>query len=200
MQALHFPRGTNMMLAADRVEAWHVIEILLLALALGMDAFAVSIALGARHNQPGMALMAGIYFGAFQALMPLAGWLGGKQLLGWLQGYTHWIAFVLLLGIGLKMLHEAWRDSPEKSLPATSGTAMLGLAVATSIDALAAGFTLPLLAVNPYLACALIGLTTFVLGLLGVSIGRHGGTWLESKAEWFGGIVLVLLGFNFLLR
>ena len=176
-----------------------MLEVLLLALALGMDAFAVSIALGARGDGRGMALKAGAYFGSFQALMPLAGWLGGSQLLGGLHGHAHWIAFALLSGIGLKMLYEAWRDRPEKILPVTSGSALLGLAVATSIDALAAGFTLPLLPVNPYAACALIGLVTFVLGVLGVSIGRHGGTWLESKAEWFGGIVLLLLGLKFLL-
>lgn len=176
-----------------------MLEIFLLALALGMDAFAVSIAIGARGGGRGMALKAGAYFGCFQALMPLAGWLGGKPLLGGLHDHAHWIAFALLSGIGVKMLFEAWRDSPEKILTATSGSALFGLAVATSIDALAAGFTLHLLPVNAYAACVLIGLVTFVLGVLGVSIGRHGGTWLESKAEAFGGIVLVLLGFKLLL-
>lgn len=176
-----------------------MLEIFLLALALGMDAFAVSIALGARGGARGMALKAGTYFGCFQALMPLAGWLGGKTLLGGLHGHAHWIAFVLLSGIGLKMLYEAWRGNPETILTTTSGRTLFGLAVATSIDALAAGFTLPLLPVNAYAACALIGLVTFVLGVLGVSIGRHGGTWLESKAEVFGGLVLILLGFRLLL-
>jgi putative Mn2+ efflux pump MntP len=176
-----------------------MLELVFLALALGMDAFAVSIALGARGGARGMALKAGTYFGCFQALMPLAGWLGGKTLLGGLHGHAHWIAFVLLSGIGLKMLYEAWRGNPETILTTTSGSTLFGLAVATSIDALAAGFTLPLLPVNAYAACALIGLVTFVLGVLGVSIGRHGGTWLESKAEVFGGLVLILLGFRLLL-
>ena len=132
-------------------------------------------------------------------MMPLIGYLGGKSLLGWLDGYTHWLAFALLLAIGLKMLLEGFRDSPEKAIPTVTGRVLLLLAVATSIDALAAGFTLPLFPVNAYIACMLIGVITFVLSVLGVAIGRRSGTWLESKAELFGGTVLILLGFKFLL-
>ena len=176
-----------------------MLEIIFLALALSMDAFAVAIGLGAKRSAPGTALQAGIYFGVFQALMPLIGYLGGKSLLGWLDGYTHWLAFALLLAIGLKMLLEGFRDSPEKAIPTVTGRVLLLLAVATSIDALAAGFTLPLFPVNAYIACMLIGVITFVLSVLGVAIGRRSGTWLESKAELFGGTVLILLGFKFLL-
>lgn len=176
-----------------------MLEIFFLALALSMDAFAVAIGLGSKRCAPGTALQAGLYFGVFQALMPLIGYLGGRSLLGWLDGYTHWLAFALLLAIGLKMVLEGFRDNPEKAIPAPTGQVLLLLALATSIDALAAGFTLPLLPVNAYLACLLIGVTTFLLSMLGVAIGRRTGTWLESKAELFGGTVLIVLGFKFLL-
>ncbi len=176
-----------------------MIEVLILAIALSMDAFAVSIGLGAKKNVPNLALKAGLFFGAFQALMPLIGYLGGKGVLGWIEDYTHWIAFGLLALIGAKMIYEGLQEGVEEEIAVVTNKVLLLLAIATSIDAMAAGFSLTLLDANPYLACLVIGITTFGFSLAGVSIGHRSGTWLESKAEIFGGSVLILLGFKFLL-
>lgn len=175
-----------------------MIEVVILAIALSMDAFAVSIGLGAKKGNWGMALRAGIFFGAFQAFMPLIGYLGGKSILGWLQSYTPWVAFVLLVGIGAKMIYEGLDDAKADAAPEITNKILLVLAIATSIDAMAAGFSLNLLAANPYIACLLIGGITFCFSAAGVYIGKYSGTWLESKAEFFGGGVLILLGFKLL--
>jgi len=176
-----------------------MIEVIILAVALSMDAFAVSIGLGAKKNTPGLALKAGFFFGIFQALMPFIGYLGGKGVLGWIDAYAHWIAFGLLALIGAKMIYEGVSEGIEEGISDVTNKMMLILAIATSIDAMAAGFSLTLLNVNPYLACLIIGATTFAFSWAGVLIGRKSGTWLESKAEIFGGIVLILIGFKILL-
>ncbi len=176
-----------------------MIEVTILAIALSMDAFAVSIGLGAKKNVPGLALKAGLFFGVFQALMPLIGYLGGKGALGWIESYTHWIAFGLLVLIGAKMIYEGVQEGIEEDIETITNKVMLILAIATSIDAMAAGFSLTLLDANPYLACLVIGVITCVLSMAGVHVGRKSGTWLESKAEIFGGTVLILMGFKFLL-
>jgi len=173
-----------------------VIDVAILATALSMDAFAVSIGLGAKHTDKtlSLAIMAGLYFGFFQGLMPLIGYLGGKEVFGWLEAYAAWIAFFLLLIIGSKMIYESFSGGIEKDIVKITHKVMFALAVATSIDALAAGFTLTILDVNPFVACAIIGLTTLVFSGIGIFVGAKSGTWLESKAELFGGIVLVLIG------
>ncbi len=176
-----------------------MIEVIILAVALSMDAFAVSIGLGAKKNTPGLALKAGFYFGIFQALMPFIGYLGGKGILGWIDAYAHWIAFGLLALIGAKMIYEGISEGIEEDISDVTNKMMLVLAIATSIDAMAAGFSLTLLEVNPYVACLIIGATTFAFSWAGVLIGRKSGTWLESKAEIFGGIVLISIGFKILL-
>ncbi|WP_297821552.1 manganese efflux pump MntP family protein [uncultured Paraglaciecola sp.] len=173
-----------------------MIDVAILATALSMDAFAVSIGLGAKHTDKtlSLAIMAGLYFGFFQGLMPLIGYLGGKEVFGWLEAYAAWIAFFLLLIIGSKMIYESFSGGIEKDIVKITHKVMFALAVATSIDALAAGFTLTILDVNPFVACAIIGLTTLVFSGMGIFVGAKSGTWLESKAELFGGIVLVLIG------
>jgi len=178
-----------------------MIEVVLLAVALAMDAFAVSIGLGSKEKRSlaVLALKAGLWFGLFQALMPLIGYLAGRGVLGWVDSYAHWIAFALLLLIGGKMIFESFAEGVEEEIAAVTTKVMLMLAVATSIDAMAAGFSLTLLAVNPFLACLIIGVTTFVFSWAGVYIGFRSGTWLESRAELFGGIVLILIGFKILL-
>jgi putative Mn2+ efflux pump MntP len=175
-----------------------MIEVLILAVALSMDAFAVSIGLGAKKNSPGLAIRSGLYFGVFQALMPFMGYLGGKGVLGWVEAYAHWIAFGLLVLVGAKMIYEAMQEGVEENISAVTNRMMLILAIATSIDAMAAGFSLTLLKVNPYIACLIIGATTFAFSWGGVFIGRKSGTWLESKAEFFGGAVLILIGIRML--
>lgn len=174
-------------------------EVIVLAVALSMDAFAVSIGLGSKGNIKGLGLKAGLYFGAFQALMPFLGYLGGKGVLGWVDAYAHWIAFGLLALIGGKMIYEGLQEGIEEDIAAITNKMMLLLAVATSIDAMAAGFSLTLLEVNAYVACAIIGVTTFAFSWLGVRIGEKSGTWLESKAEIFGGVVLILIGVKMLV-
>lgn len=173
-----------------------MVEVVFLAIALSMDAFAVSIGLGSKQkiNLVSLALMSGLYFGLFQALMPLIGYLGGKGVLGWIDVYASWIAAGLLLLIGGKMIFESFGESVEEEIAIITHKVMLMLAIATSIDAMAAGFTLTLLDANPFIACLIIGLTTFAFSWMGVFIGSRSGTWLESKAELFGGVVLILIG------
>ncbi|MDI9246300.1 manganese efflux pump MntP family protein [Marinobacter sp. CHS3-4] len=178
-----------------------MLEVAVLAIALSMDAFAVSIGLGSKNNRScgSLALLSGLYFGVFQALMPLIGYLGGKGVIGWVEAYAPWIAFILLVLIGGKMIYEGMSEGIEEDIAAITHKVMLLLAIATSIDAMAAGFSLTLLDVNPLLACALIGVVTFVFSVIGVYVGARSGTWLESKAEVFGGIVLILIGLKILL-
>ena len=178
-----------------------MIEVLILAVALSMDAFAVSIGFGSKHLQrtKSLALMAAIYFGLFQALMPMIGFLGGKGVLGWVEEYAHWIAFFLLMLIGGKMIYESVSEGIEEDIAQITHKVMLILAIATSIDAMAAGFTLTLMEVNPFLACGIIGITTFLFSWIGVFVGAKSGTWLESKAELLGGVILILIGFKLLL-
>ncbi|WP_263831894.1 manganese efflux pump MntP [Sulfurospirillum oryzae] len=177
-----------------------MIEVLLLAFALSMDAFAVSIGLGAKQNSEyrSLALKAGLFFGVFQAIMPLIGYLGGKGVLGFVSSYASYIAFGLLLLIGAKMIYEGVNEGVEEEIAKITNKIMLTLAIATSIDAMAAGFSLMLLPLNPLLACGIIGLTTFIISFIGVYVGKLTGTWLESKAEIFGGVVLVAIGFRIL--
>ena len=178
-----------------------MIEVLILAVALSMDAFAVSIGLGSKHEKKtrSLAVLTAIYFGLFQALMPLIGFLGGKGVLGWVEGYAHWVAFFLLVLIGGKMIYESVSEGIEKDIAQITHKILLILAIATSIDAMAAGFTLTLIEVNPFVSCAVIGVTTFLFSGLGVFVGAKSGTYLESKAELLGGIILILIGFKVLL-
>ncbi len=174
-------------------------EVIVLAVALSMDAFAVSIGLGAKGNIRGLGLKAGIFFGVFQGLMPFIGYLGGKGASGWVNAYAHWIAFGLLALIGAKMIYEGLQEGIEEDITAITNKMMLLLSIATSIDAIAAGFSLTLLNINVYLACLTIGMTTFLFSWVGVLIGNNSGTWLESRAEIFGGTVLILMGVKVLL-
>src|SRR3990172_11144593 len=176
-----------------------MLEVIVLAVALSMDAFAVSIGLGSKGDTRGLGLKAGMFFGVFQALMPFIGYLGGKGVLGWVDAYAHWIAFGLLALIGAKMIYEGFQEGIEEEISAVTNKMMLILSIATSIDAMAAGFSLTLLDANPYFACLIIGITTFAFSWVGVYIGKNSGTWLESKAEIFGGTVLILMGIKILL-
>jgi putative Mn2+ efflux pump MntP len=178
-----------------------MIEVLILAVALSMDAFAVSIGLGSKHEHKTrtLAVQAAIYFGLFQALMPLIGFFGGKGVLGWVEDYAHWIAFSLLLLVGAKMIYESVSEGIEEDIAQITHKMLLVLAIATSIDAMAAGFALTLIEVNAFFACAVIGVTTFIFSWIGVYVGAKSGTYLEDKAELFGGIILIIIGFKVLL-
>lgn len=178
-----------------------MIELFFLAVALSMDAFAVSIGLGSKRvaNTRRQAAVSALYFGLFQALMPLIGFVGGKGILGWIDGYAHWVAFGLLALIGAKMIYESISEGIEEDITQITHKVMLILAIATSIDAMAAGFTLNLLEVNAFFACAVIGIVTSVFSWFGVFIGFRSGTQLESKAELLGGLTLILIGLKIAL-
>lgn len=178
-----------------------MLEVILLAIGLSMDAFAVSIGLGAKKpsHLHRLAFQAALYFGIFQGLMPLIGYLGGRGVLGWVESYAHWIAFGLLVLIGGKMLFEAVSEGVEEEFTLITHRVLLTLAIATSIDALAAGFSLTLLSVAPLLSCLIIALTTFGFSVAGVFVGNRTGALLESKAEILGGVVLILIGLKILL-
>ena len=173
------------------------LELFLIAVGLSMDAFAVSICKGlsVRQLKPHHAMIAGGYFGGFQALMPVIGWLLGRQFESLIKNIDHWIAFVLLALIGANMIREAVKNE-ESFSPRT----MLALAVATSIDALAVGVTFAFLDVEIVPAVSMIGVTTFVLSAIGVKIGNVFGAKYKSKAELVGGIVLVVMGVKILIE
>jgi putative Mn2+ efflux pump MntP len=179
-----------------------VIEVLILAIALSMDAFAVSLGLGtkqAKFDKP-LALKAGLYFGFFQAIMPLIGYLAGVGLSSLIEAIDHWVAFVLLFLIGAKMIYESFGEAVEEEIAIITNKVMLVLAIATSIDAMAAGFTLTLLEISVVMSVIIIGLTTFVFSYFGVFFGSKGGAYLESKAELLGGFVLIAIGVKILVE
>ena len=177
--------------------------ILLIAIGLSMDAFAVSITLGLCAKKPGIFcyLIPGIYFGFFQALMPLIGYFAGIYFVGRIQHLDHWIAFLLLGFIGGKMIKESFsKDDAITNENPFHFLNMLLLAIATSIDALAVGITFVILKINVFEAIIIIGITTFVLSIAGVKIGGIFGTKFKSKAELCGGLVLILIGIKVLIE
>jgi putative Mn2+ efflux pump MntP len=179
-----------------------MVEVLILALGLAMDAFAVSIALGSKPavSLQKLAIYAGGYFGVFQGIMPLIGDQVGRQSVNYLAEVTPIIAFLILLFIGAKMIFESFKhDSQETQINRISHRIMLTLAIATSIDAMAAGFTFTVLEFNVLQACSVIGVITFVMSFIGVYIGNRGVLWLEEKAEFLGGCILILIGFKLIL-
>ena len=174
-----------------------MIEALLLALALAMDAFAVALTQGARFRpSPRGGLAIALTFGVFQALMPLAGWVIGAVALIYVEAVDHWIAFGLLTFLGVRML--SGHVGEEEAARALTGRSLLIAGVATSIDALAAGITLPTLGLSPWLAVALIGLVTFAMSGAGVVLGRRAGDHWGEWAERIGGVILIGLGVKIL--
>lgn len=180
------------------MEIW---ELFLVAVSLSMDAFAVSVCKGlsVKKLRPRHCATAGLYFGGFQALMPLLGWLLGRQFESLIKSIDHWIAFVLLALIGANMIREALGDEEDVN-DSFSFKTMLPLAVATSIDALAVGVTFAFLEVQILPAILLIGCTTFALSAAGVKIGNVFGSGFQSKAEIAGGVILILLGIKILIE
>lgn len=178
------------------------IDIFLIGVALSMDAFAVSICKGLSVNkvQPKHLLTVGVYFGGFQALMPLVGFLLGFKFERFIVSVDHWIAFVLLALIGGNMIKEALSDDEDEHDASFSFKTMIPLAVATSIDALAVGISFAFLGVDIVEAAILIGITTFVLSGVGVYVGNIFGAKYKSKAEIVGGVVLILIGLKILFE
>ena len=179
-----------------------LLELFIVAVGLAMDAFAVSVCKGLSVSKVNLrhAACAGLWFGAFQALMPLIGWLLGVQFQSAIERFDHWIAFVLLGILGINMIREARSDEEECRDCSFGWRAMLPMAVATSIDALAVGVTFAFLSVPIGPAVAFIGVITFVLSAVGVRLGSVFGQKYQSAAQLFGGIVLILMGTKILLE
>ena len=181
-------------------------ELLLIGVALSMDAFAVAVCKGLSMKKInwGHGAVIALLFGGFQALMPLVGWLLGTQFQRYITSFDHWVAFALLAFIGGKMTLESFKkDEEDACVPeeALDLGELLILAVATSIDALAVGITFALLPdVNIWSSIGLIGVTTFLLSLLGVAVGNRFGSKYRKKAELAGGLILIAIGLKILLE
>lgn len=181
--------------------------LLLMGAGLSMDAFAVSICKGLsmRKVNKKQCLVIGLFVGGFQALMPFIGWVLGSQFEQYITSIDHWIAFILLGFIGGKMVVEAIREKDEavevgKMDPPLDLKEMFILAIATSIDALAVGITFAFLQVPIVEAVSIIGITTFVISVIGVYVGNFFGNRYKKKAELAGGIILILIGLKILLE
>ena len=178
-------------------------ELLLLALGLSMDAFAAAVCKGLAVEGLRWQHMAaaGLWFGGFQALMPLLGWVLGAAFAGRIAAVDHWIAFALLFAIGGNMIYESYSKHPPQANASFAAKSMLPMAVATSVDALAVGVTFGLLPGVPvWPAVTLTGAATFLLSALGVKVGNVFGRRYQAKAERLGGAILILLGLKILLE
>ena len=177
-------------------------ELFILAIGLSMDAFAVAVCKGLAMERISLknAGIVGLWFGGFQALMPLIGYLLGYSFSDAIQSVDHWIAFALLGLIGLNMIKESRSCETEETCGCLAFKEMFTMAVATSIDALAVGITFAFLTVDIVPAVSLIGVTTFLLSMVGVKVGSVFGAKYKSKAELAGGIILILLGTKILLE
>ena len=177
-----------------------VIELFMVAVGLSMDAFAISICKGLtlRKMEWDKSLITGIYFGFFQAMMPLIGYVLGIQFSQSITNFDHWIAFILLSYIGINMIKESKEDETQNQ--SFGFKTMIPLAIASSIDALAVGITFAFLNVNIITAVIFIGITTFIFSFFGVKIGNVFGSKYKSKAELCGGIILILMGVKILIE
>jgi len=181
-----------------------LITVLLISIGLAMDAFAVSMGLGIKtsNNKLRVALKASLMFGLFQSLMPILGWFIGAQFKELITSYDHWIAFSLLVFIGLKMLYESTKVSKEcdiKNRPDTFLNLLI-LAIATSIDALAVGVSFAFLDISITIPAIIIGCVAFIFSFVGVELGNRLGCYAKSRAEVLGGLILIVLGVKILLE
>ena len=177
-------------------------EIIVIAIGLAMDAFAVSVCKGLSMKKIDWkkAIIIAVYFGAFQALMPVFGYFLGSTFSAFVQKVDHWIAFILLSIIGVNMIKESTDDEVEKRNDNVDFKTMVVLAIATSIDALAVGVTFAFFEVNILIAISIIGIITFILSIFGVIIGNKFGDKFQNKAELAGGIILIIIGLKILLE
>ena len=179
-----------------------LLTLFITAVGLSMDAFAVSVCKGLAMKKLSWkkAVIIGLWFGGFQALMPTLGYLLGTRFEGYVNAIDHWIAFILLALIGTNMIREALSPDKGETDDSTDPKTMLLLAVATSIDALAVGVTYAFLQVRILPAVSFIGVFTLTLSVIGVKIGNLFGLKYKAKAEIFGGIILILMGLKILLE
>ena len=179
-----------------------ILEIILIAISVSMDAFAVSICKGlaSKNNLKKTAFVCGTWFGLFQMLMPLIGYFLALLFAKYIQSFDHWIAFTLLVLIGSNMVKESFSNETEELKNDLSFSKMLILAIATSIDALAVGITFALIKTNLYIALPTIGFFTFAFSFVGALIGSKIGEKKKKTATLAGGIILILLGIKILLE
>ena len=177
-------------------------ELVLIAIALAMDSVAVSIASGSKYKNINFAttIKIALFFGIFQGLMPLIGYFAGSLFASFVDSFDHYIAFVILVYLGYRMIQEAREDDFEDEVKDLKNKTLVILAIATSIDALAIGITFSFSDVNIWYAVSLITAITFVLCVIAVIIGKTLGGYLEDKAEYLGGIILIILGFKILFE
>ena len=178
------------------------LSLVLIAVGLAMDAFAVSICKGLAMRKPSLKaiLVVGIWFGFFQALMPVIGYYLGSSFYDYIADYDHWIAFILLAVIGVNMIREALSDEEEGVDDSTGFRTMLILAIATSIDALAVGISLAMTGDDILTSAVLIGVITSLISAFGVKIGSVFGDRFGKKAELVGGVILIVIGLRILLE
>jgi len=177
--------------------------ILLIAIALAMDSFSVSVTSGLSLKSPRIrdALKVGMFFGFFQAFMPIIGWLGALTLIEFISNFDHWVAFFLLLLIGCKMIRESFTGKNGKSRTnMLSWAVLLTFSVATSIDALAVGLSLAFLKFPIISSVIMIGSVTFLLSFFGLYLGNSIGKFFEKKVEMIGGVILIIIGIRILLE
>lgn len=176
--------------------------IILIALALAMDSFSVSITRGFTNNKNSLlleALKTGFFFGLFQAIMPLIGWLAGLSVIDFIEGFDHWIAFGLLILIGVRMIYESLSKESKQIVYSSSHKVLLILSIATSIDALAVGLSLSFLETSIIIPALIIGIITFSLSFFGVFIGEKFGSYFEKIAV-LGGVILILIAVRILVE
>ena len=178
------------------------ISTLLIAIALAMDAFSVSLTKGftLKKITKTQVLWFAIFFGGFQALMPVLGWLGGIQLEWLITTFAPWIAFILLLLIGSNMIRESFSNDEEDSSDKFSFKELTLLAIATSIDAFAVGITYAVLKTDILIPIIMIGVTAFIFTIIGLYLGKKIGNYFGDKFEILGGVILILLGVKILLE
>ena len=196
-------QSSSIALRSCKNKQMSVLEIFILAVGLSMDAFAVSVCKGLAMERIDLkkAGIVGLWFGGFQALMPMIGYFIGTRFSSMIQSVDHWVAFILLALIGINMVRESFaKDDEEAESGSLAFKTMLMMAVATSIDALAVGISFAFLSVNIVSAALMIGCTTCAISMAGVKVGSVFGTRYKAKAELIGGIILILLGLKILLE
>ena len=178
--------------------------LILLAIGLAMDAFAVSITSGITITNIKVkhALITALFFGVFQAVMPVIGWLLGKEFSSFISGFDHWVVFIILAFIGIKMIYESFKEREKKTQAEVSFnlSVLFMLAIATSIDALAVGISFSFLKTGILFPVIIIGIVTFILSFIGVYIGKKLGCIFGRRMETIGGFILIAIGFKVLLE
>ena len=184
-----------------RLSKMNFIELIFLAIALAMDAFSVSLNKGfsQKNLKNHEILLYGLFFGGFQFLMPLIGYICGSSISSLISVIAPWIAFILLVGIGCNMIHESLGDSNESYTDEFSFKELILLSIATSIDAFAVGITFAILNTELWFSISIIGVVAFLFGICGVFIGRKIGDYFGDKLQVFGGVILIILGLKILL-